>query len=214
MMDIRNIHAHYTPGNPVLRGVNLRVQPGSITTVLGASGSGKTTLLRVLVGLHTPSQGHIECAGRDITTLPTHQRKIGLVPQNGALFTHLNVAENIAYGLRGVRRRHAARHPRVLEMLDMIGLAGYATRRPDQLSGGQQQRVALARALAPQPDAMLLDEPFSALDPDLRQRLRSEFFDLMRLHNLPTILITHDREEAFAVSDHIAILDEGIICDG
>lgn len=211
MMKIHNIHAHYDPSSPVLKGVNLEVEPGTVTTVLGASGSGKTTLLRVLVGLHTPTQGNIICAGHDVTHSPTHRRKLGLVPQNGALFPHLNVAENIAYGLTGVRRRHAAHHPRVLEMLEMIGLEGYATRRPDQLSGGQQQRVALARALAPQPHAMLLDEPFSALDLELRQRLRTDFFCLVREHNLPTILITHDREEACAVSDRIALLEDGVI---
>lgn len=206
---IHNISAHYIPGVPVLRSVSLVAQPGEVTTVLGESGSGKTTLLRVLAGLHPASSGEVLLDGQDITRVPVEKRGIGLVPQEGALFQHLSVAGNIAYGLRGVRRCAATQHPRVREMLALVGLEGLEERKPHELSGGQQQRVALARALAPQPRMLLLDEPFSALDPALRTRVREEVFAILREQNLPTLLITHDQQEALSCSDQVAVLREG-----
>ncbi|WP_371174052.1 ABC transporter ATP-binding protein [Buchananella felis] len=208
-VQVRNLSAQYVQGRPVLHGLDLEIASGQVTTVLGASGSGKTTLLRVLAGLHTPFAGEVLMDGADITGVPVDKRRVGLVPQEGALFSHLTVAANIAYGLRGVSRRRAASHPRVLEMVRLMGLEGLEGRLPHQLSGGQQQRVALARALAPQPRLLLLDEPFSALDPSLRSRLREEVFAILRQQNLPTLLITHDQEEALSCSDTVAVL-----CDG
>lgn len=208
---IRNLSAHYVPGVPVLRSVSLEAPPGQVTTVLGESGSGKTTLLRVLAGLHPASSGQVLLDGQDMTHVPVEKRGVGLVPQEGALFQHLNVAGNVAYGLRGVRRRVACRHPRVLEMLALVGLEGLGERMPHELSGGQQQRVALARALAPQPRMLLLDEPFSALDPALRIRVREEVFAILREQNLPTMLITHDQQEALSCSDQVAVLRDGQI---
>lgn len=206
---VRNLSAYYIPGVPVLRSVNLEARPGEVTTVLGESGSGKTTLLRVLAGLHPASSGEVLLDGQDITRVPVEKRGVGLVPQDGALFQHLTVAGNIAYGLRGVRPRHASRHERVREMLALVGLEGLEERLPHELSGGQQQRVALARALAPQPRMLLLDEPFSALDPALRMRVREEVFAILREQNLPTVLITHDQQEALSCSDQVAVLREG-----
>lgn len=206
---IRNLSAHYIPGVPVLCSVSLEARPGQVTTVLGESGSGKTTLLRVLAGLHPASSGEVLLDGQDITRVPVEKRGVGLVPQEGALFQHLSVAGNIAYGLRGVRPRRASRHPRVREMVALVGLEGLEDRMPHELSGGQAQRVALARALAPQPRILLLDEPFSALDPALRTRVREEVFTILREQNLPTVLITHDQQEALSCSDQVAVLREG-----
>ena len=206
---IRNLSVHYIPGVPVLRSVNLEARPGEVTTVLGESGSGKTTLLRVLAGLHPASSGEIVLGGQDITRVPVERRGVGLVPQEGALFHHLTVAANIAYGLRGMGRRAAAKHPRIHELLALVGLEGLEERMPHELSGGQQQRVALARALAPEPRMLLLDEPFSALDPSLRTRVREEVFAILREQNLPTLLITHDQQEALSCSDQVAVLRNG-----
>ncbi|MDO4791546.1 MAG: ABC transporter ATP-binding protein, partial [Buchananella hordeovulneris] len=208
-VSIRGVCAHYVAGKDVLHNLSLEIPAGKVTTVLGASGSGKTTLLRVLAGLHSPSQGRVFVDGADITDVPVERRRVGLVPQEGALFQHLTVAGNIAYGLRGVSRRRAASHPRVQEMLALVGLEGLEDRLPSQLSGGQQQRVALARALAPEPKLVLLDEPFSALDPSLRMRVRDEVFAILRQQNLPTLLITHDQQEALSCSDLVAVLRDG-----
>ena len=208
---ISELIAEYVPGSPVLDRVSLDVGDGEIVTVLGASGSGKTTLLRVIAGLHAPVSGRVSIDGVDVTRLPAERRGVGLVPQEGALFAHLDVAANVAYGLRGVRRRDAAAHPRVRELLELVGLDGYEARMPSELSGGQQQRVALARAMAPQPRLVLLDEPFSALDAGLRMRLRDDVFGILREQGLPAVLITHDQQEALSVSDRVAILRRGRI---
>lgn len=193
---------------------SLEVESGSFATVLGPSGSGKTTLLRCIAGFENPSDGAITLAGRTLnspTTAPVrpHSRGIGIVPQEGALFPHLSVARNIAFGLTGTSR--SARRDRVDELLDLIGLSGLGDRRPHQLSGGQQQRVALARALAPEPKLILLDEPFSALDAKLRVELREEVHNLLRRVGATAMLVTHDQSEALAMADHLIVIRDGRI---
>lgn len=212
---IERVTAGYFPGRPVVRDVSLEVDQCEILTVLGSSGSGKTTLLRVIAGLHKPDSGGIHLDNRDVTAIKPEKRRIALVPQEGALFPHIDVASNIGYGLQG--RGYGAltskgeREARVTELLELIDMAGYGTRLPHQLSGGQQQRVSLARALAPNPAAVLLDEPFSSLDAGLRLDVRSEVVELLREAEVPAILITHDQDEAMSVSDTIAILNDGAI---
>lgn len=202
-----------------LRGVDLDVEEGSLTAVLGASGCGKTTLLRILAGFDKPDAGTAHLGGTLVagggTFVRPEKRSVGIVAQEGALFPHLDVAANVAYGLPGgigaainpVKRRE--RRERVAEMLELVGLPGYAERRPDELSGGQQQRVALARALAPEPSVILLDEPFSALDAALRVELREEVRDLLRSIDATAVLVTHDQSEALSLADHVAMMRDG-----
>jgi iron(III) transport system ATP-binding protein len=196
--------------NTVLHGVDLVVPEQCLAAIVGPSGCGKTTLLRAIAGFHRPTLGRIELADRLLdsadTHLPAQQRRVGYIPQEIALFPHLTVAENIGFGLpRGQRKR------KVDELLELIALTGYADRRPHQLSGGQQQRIALARALAPEPDLLLLDEPFSALDADLRGRVRRDVADLLRRTHTTAVLVTHDAAEAMAFADVITIMSEGRI---
>ena len=207
----RDLVGGYRPGDPVVQGVSLEVGPAQVLAIVGPSGSGKTTLLRMLAGLHRAESGTLELDGDEITAAPAHTRRIGIVPQEGALFPRLSVARNIGYGIRGLRGRRAAADPRVQELLELVGLADLAHRRPSELSGGQRQRVALARALAPRPRAVLLDEPFNALDTRLREQVREDVAGLLRTAGVATILITHDREEAFGVADQVAIFDTGRI---
>jgi iron(III) transport system ATP-binding protein len=204
------------PGRPpvhALRGADLDVAEGTLTAVLGPSGCGKTTLLRALAGLERPDAGSIVVGDRTVdgpgTHVPPEKRRIGLVPQEGALFPHLDVAGNLAFGLRQLGR--ADRAARIDELLEMIGLAGYGDRRPHELSGGQQQRVAVARALAPAPVAVLLDEPFSALDASLRASLRDEVADTLRAAGTTAVLVTHDQTEALTMADAVAVMRDGAI---
>jgi iron(III) transport system ATP-binding protein len=187
--------------------VSLQVGQGEFLTLLGPSGCGKTTTLRLIAGFETPDAGRIVLGGRDITTLPPQRRDIGMVFQNYALFPHLNVHENVAFGLkaRGVARGDIAE--RVDRALELVDLGGYGRRRVQQLSGGQQQRVALARALAPEPPVLLLDEPLSNLDAALRERTRYELRLLLERLRITTVFVTHDQEEAFALSDRIALMN-------
>ena len=189
----------------VLRGVDLTVPHGRITAVLGPSGGGKSTLLRIVAGFERADHGSIVIAGNDVTRLTPERRHVGVVPQEGALFPHLDVAGNIGFGLP----RGAASAARVDEVLHLVGLQEYADRRPDQLSGGQQQRVALARALAPRPSIILLDEPFSSLDASLRAEVRDEVFDVLHATEATAILVTHDQQEALSVADEVAVLLDG-----
>jgi iron(III) transport system ATP-binding protein len=196
---------------PVLRGVGLAVPDGSVTALLGPSGCGKTTLLRLIAGFERPDSGEIRIgealvAGPD-RVLPPEQRHIGYVPQEGALFPHLTVAGNVGYGLPRSQRKGV----RVTEILDLVGLGGFADRYPRQLSGGQQQRAALARALAPGPALILLDEPFNALDLDLRRSMSAEVIALLRRAGATAILVTHDPAEAFASADLVAVMQSGRI---
>ncbi|MBW5486809.1 ABC transporter ATP-binding protein [Streptomyces bambusae] len=210
-LDVSGVVKAYGPGAPVLDGLDLTVPGGSLAAVLGPSGCGKTTLLRVIAGFLKPDAGTVTVAGRLLagpgTHLPPERRRIGIVPQEGALFPHLSVARNVAFGLTGSDR--AARRARVEEMLELVGLAGYGPRMPHELSGGQQQRVALARALAPGPDLVLLDEPFSALDTSLRETVRAEVRALLRDSGATALLVTHDQQEALSTADLVAVLNEG-----
>jgi iron(III) transport system ATP-binding protein len=200
-------------GHPVLRGVDLEVPAGALLAVLGGSGSGKTTLLRAVAGFHRVEAGTVHLAGRlvaqarngRVVDVPAERRRVGLVPQDGALFGHLTVAGNVGFGLdRGARRG-----PRVAEVLELVGLAGFERRTPAELSGGQQQRVALARALAPEPALVLLDEPFTALDAGLRAEVREQVRAALRAAGATAVLVTHDQQEALGAADVVAVLRDG-----
>ena len=195
----------------VLRGIDLRVGPGELVSLLGKSGSGKTTLLRIIAGLVHPTRGSIAIDGEDVTNRPPEKRDIGVVFQNYALFPHLTMFENIAFPLRvrGVDRA-GIRH-RVREVLELVGLPGFENRFPGQLSGGQQQRVAIARAIVFRPRLLLMDEPLGSLDQRLRQQLQVELRRLQKEVGITTVYVTHDQDEAFAISDRIAVMDRGEI---
>lgn len=199
-------------GESVLRGVDLTVEKGSSVTLLGPSGCGKTTLLRAIAGLDRPDAGTISLGDRVLTDgdrfVAPERRRIGMVFQDWALFPHLDVASNVAYGLpKDVEDRPAL----VAETLEMVGLGGFGKRMPDTLSGGEQQRVAIARAIAPRPDALLLDEPFSNLDAGLRAIVRSDTRNLLRELEMTTLFVTHDQGEAFVLGDEVAVMKEGVI---
>ncbi len=198
-----------------LNGVSLEITDGSFVALLGPSGSGKTTLLRIIAGLETADSGHILFQGEDVTDRSVQDRRIGFVFQHYALFRHMTVAENIGFGLtvmkRGQRPKKAAIQARVQELLDLVQLPDLGKRFPSQLSGGQRQRVALARALAREPEILLLDEPFGALDAKVRRELRVALREIHDRVGLTSIFVTHDREEAFALADKVAILSNGRI---
>ena len=189
---------------------SLCVERGEVVALLGPSGCGKTTLLRLIAGFERPEAGTVEVDGRPVagggTWVPPEQRRVGMVFQDYALFPHLTVAENVGFGLS---RR--ARSSRVQELLDVVGLDGLGRRYPHELSGGQQQRVALARALAPTPELVLLDEPWSNVDPSLRESLRAEVSEIIRPLRITVVLVTHDREEAFSLADRIALMRSGTV---
>jgi len=197
--------------NPVVRDVSLRVEPGEFLTLLGPSGCGKTTLLRMIAGFETPDAGTVHLDGVDVTGLPPYRRPVNQVFQSYALFPHLTVAENVAFGLRMERRPKDEIAQRVTEALALVDLAGLGHRRPDQLSGGQRQRVALARAIAPRPKVLLLDEPLSALDAKLRRAMQLELKRLQRQLGLTFIFVTHDQEEALTLSDRVVVVNGGRI---
>lgn len=200
----------------VLHEVSFTVKDGEFLSILGPSGCGKTTILRILIGLETADTGEILKDGIDITRLPSAQRKMGIVFQNYALFENMTVLQNVEYallksiGTKGEYNKTSAA-AKAKEMLELVGLAEHLNKKPRQLSGGQQQRVAIARTLALNPDVILFDEPMSALDVDTRLSLRSELKELQRRFGTTMIYITHDQEEAFAMSDRIMVMDSGII---
>lgn len=202
---------HTYPGvsTPTLRRVSLEVPAGTRTAVLGPSGSGKSTLLAIIAGLSAPTGGDVRLADRSVLRQPPHRRDLGVVFQRPLLFPHLTVAENIAFGLRMRGTDRAVLRRRVTELLDAVALPGYDDRRSGELSGGQQQRVALARALAARPGVLLLDEPFSALDPQLRGDMRALLTDLHRQEGTTTLFVTHDRDEATDVADTVTVLLDG-----
>ena len=197
---------------PVLHGLSLAVEKGEILALLGPSGSGKTTALRLIAGFEAPDRGRILVEDEEVTGLPPERRNFGMVFQHYALFPHLTVGENVAFGLasRGrAGKEETAR--RVSEALTLVDLPGYADRRVGEISGGQQQRVALARALAPEPRVLLLDEPLSNLDPTLRERTRRELRRAIQRVGITTVLVTHEQEEAFHLGDRVAVLQGGVL---
>ncbi len=189
--------------------VSLAIPRGSFTTLLGPSGCGKTTTLRMIAGFYEPDSGSITLGGRRIDQLPAHQRGTAMVFQDYALFPHMTVYDNVAYGLKLAKVGRDERERRVAQTLDFVGLGGLARRWPNQLSGGQQQRVALARALIVEPEVLLLDEPLSNLDANLRERMRWELRELQQRLGITFLYVTHDQEEALAMSDWIAVMREG-----
>ena len=195
---------------PAVNDVTLQVRPGEILTVLGPSGGGKTTTLRLLAGFERPTSGRIQIASRVVADdhhfVPPEKRKVGMVFQDYALFPHVNVAENIAFGLS---QRRVKSDRQVERMLSLVGMREFADRMPHELSGGQQQRVALARALAPNPDILLLDEPFSNLDTGLRAQVRNDVRDILLETETTAIFVTHDQQEALSLSDEIAVIFDG-----
>ena len=197
----------------VLKSVNLAVVPGELVTLVGPSGCGKSTLLRVIAGLEEPTTGTVLVDGVDVTTTPAEKRRVGLVFQSNALFGHLRVDRNIAFGLRHLPKQE--RRERVAEMLELVKLGDLAHRYPHQLSGGEQQRIALARALAPRPPVVLLDEPYGALDEVLREEIGWEVKEILSQRDTAAILVTHDRHEAMTLGDRVAVMDSGRIlqCD-
>jgi iron(III) transport system ATP-binding protein len=205
--------SHAYGKQPVVRELSFSLEPGQIACLLGSSGCGKTTVLRLIAGFEAPTAGSICLNGTLIasekTQLAVEARRIGMVFQDYALFPHLSIAENIGFGLR--EKSALARRRRIDEMLELIDLAQRGERYPHELSGGQQQRVALARALAPQPHLLLLDEPFSNLDVELRERLSLEVRDILKRAGMTAILVTHDQNEAFAVADMVGIMRDGRI---
>jgi len=198
-----------------LENVSMEVYPGELVCILGPSGCGKTTLLRVIAGLEEQNVGGVFLKGVDISRFPTSQRECGIVFQSYALFPNLTAARNVSYGLKNAKLTREKREARTQEMLDLVGLADQARKYPAQLSGGQQQRIALARALAPSPSMLLLDEPLSALDAQVRVHLRSEIRELQQRLGITTIMVTHDQEEGLTMADRIILMKDGrlIQCD-
>jgi thiamine transport system ATP-binding protein len=210
MLDLVNVSASYL-GEPVLKGIDLAVKKGEIVALLGESGSGKSTLLRVVAGLEPGYGGHILWDGASVDTVSVHNRQFGLMFQDYALFPHMTVGENIGFGLRMRGASVANRRERVQHLLALVGMEGYGDRRVDQLSGGERQRIALMRCLAPSPRLLLLDEPLGALDAQLRYRILREIETIVRDQALTTVFVTHDRQEAFAIADRVALLHAGAL---
>jgi len=236
MLELKNISKTYA-GKPLLADISFTIASGQTLCLLGASGSGKSTLLRIIAGLESPDAGRVCWGGADLASVPPHLRDFGLVFQDYALFPHLNVFDNIAFGLRMKKNTKAQRRgatkenknfapsslsdfvlnskteieQRVAEVLEIVNLRGFESRRVTDLSGGEQQRVALARALAPRPRLLMFDEPLGALDRALKDDLLKELRAILRHANIPAIYVTHDQEEAFAIADRILLLHEGVI---
>ena len=214
MLQARGLSSAYD-GTPVLRHIDLDVPGGQLLCVLGPSGSGKSTLLRVIAGLELPTAGSVRLDGRDLAGVPPHERDVGLMFQDYALFPHRDVGENVAFGLRMQGQGTAARRNRVAELLELVGLPGAQRRSVSQLSGGEQQRVALARALATSPRLLMLDEPMGSLDRSLRERLPDELRTIFSQLGLTVIYVTHDQDEALGVADRVVLLDGGrLVADG
>jgi spermidine/putrescine transport system ATP-binding protein len=210
LLEVRNVVKRFG-SREVLKGISLQIAGGEFLTLLGESGSGKTTLLRLIAGFEQPSSGEIWMSGHRLDTLPPHRRKVNTVFQHYALFPHLSVTENVAYGLRVTRAQAADIPGRVADALRMVKMQEYAATRPSKLSGGQQQRIALARALVNRPQLLLLDEPLSALDANLRKQMQGELKQLQRELRITFLFVTHDQDEAMALSDRIALLRNGAL---
>ena len=210
VLQMRTVSVSYG-ATRVLHEVDLSVRSGELIALLGPSGSGKTTMIRTIAGFAHPTAGEVLLHGRKLAGVPAHRRNIGMVFQNYALFPHLSVADNIAYPLKVQKKGRAAIKARVAELVDLVQLTGHAAKRPANLSGGQQQRVALARALAMDPELLLLDEPLSNLDANLRREVGEEIRRLQQRTGTTTIMVTHDRQEAFGMADRMAVLRQGRI---
>ena len=209
-LEARHISLSYG-STEVLRDITLRIEPGEFFALLGPSGSGKSTLLRLIAGFNQHQRGELLIDGRDITGTPPHLRDVGMVFQNYALWPHMTVWDNVAFGLVERRESKDAITRKVGAALELVGLEQFARRRPNQLSGGQQQRVALARTVVIEPKLLLLDEPLSNLDKNLRVQMREELRNLQRTLGLTTIFVTHDQEEAMTTADRMAVLDKGVL---
>lgn len=210
LLKLEKIYCSYDD-REVVHGVSLHANKGDIICLLGPSGCGKSTILGAIAGFHPLDKGEIlinqQSVSRPGYTLPPEKRRLGMVFQDYALFPHLNVDANVGFGLRHMSSQE--KDQRVQDMLQLVGLTDMAKRFPHELSGGQQQRIALARALAPQPDLLLMDEPFSNLDVDMRERLSSEVRDILKQHGTTAVLVTHDQHEAFALGDRVGVMHEG-----
>ncbi len=214
MLEVRNIVKAYE-GKPLLRGISFSVAQGETICLLGASGSGKSTLLRMIAGLEFPESGQFLFNQIDLAQTPPHLRDFGLVFQDYGLFPHLNIFDNVAFGLKMRNIPAETIKPRVAEMLDLVKLTGFENRKVTDLSGGEQQRVALARALAPSPRLLMFDEPLGALDKSLKEDLLNQIRIILHKTKIPAIYVTHDQDEAFTIADRILILHDGeIIRDG
>jgi ABC-type Fe3+/spermidine/putrescine transport system ATPase subunit len=210
MLEVMNIHKNFE-GQPLLQGISFTVGKGETVCLLGASGSGKSTLLRIIAGLESADQGAVLWDGVDISRLPVHQRRFGLMFQDYALFPHKSVQENVSFGLEMQRLPRSEIGPQVAAALAQVSLAGFESRRVTDLSGGEQQRVALARALAPKPHLLMFDEPLGALDRTLREHLIAELRGILHRSLAPSIYVTHDQEEAFTIADKVLLLHDGRI---
>lgn len=210
MLEVEQITKSFD-GTPVLRGVSLRVAAGTVAALLGPSGCGKTTLLRIVAGLERADSGAVRFGGTRVDGVPPHRRGFGLMFQDYALFPHLDVAANVAFGLRGRELDREATAARVAEMLDLVGMAGYGRRKVYDLSGGERQRVALARALAPGPRLLMLDEPLAALDRELRERLQEQLYSILRRVGTTALYVTHDQAEALALADQVVLMRAGTV---
>lgn len=210
-VEVRGLVKRFASSAAAVDGVDLTLVAGTALVLLGPSGCGKTTMLRIIAGLETPDTGSVLLNGRDVTSLASYRRHMAMVFQAYALFPHLTVAENVGFGLMLRRVPRKVRQARVAELLKLVGLGSMGDRHPEQLSGGEQQRVGLARALAVEPEVLLMDEPFGALDRKLRQEIQQEFRDLQRSLKLTTIFVTHDQEEALLIGDRVAVMRAGRI---
>ena len=208
-LELRNLKKSFTSEEYVLQGINLQIEQGEFVTLLGASGCGKTTTLRIIAGLEQPDSGSVWLEGKDVTNLEPNQRDVNTVFQNYALFPHMNVADNIGYGLKIHKVPKNEIKKKVKKMLELVQLEGFEKRKPAELSGGQKQRVAIARALANNPRVLLLDEPLGALDLQLRRTMQLELKRLQKKLGITFIYITHDQEEAINMSDRIVVMNQG-----
>jgi ABC-type Fe3+/spermidine/putrescine transport system ATPase subunit len=208
MLEVKDLYKTYD-NQPLLKGVSFTVAAGETICLLGSSGSGKSTILRIIAGLETPESGEVRWKGTNLENVATHQRNFGLMFQDYALFPHLDVFENVAFGLRMQNGSPQNIRTRVHEVLSQANLPGFSRRRVTELSGGEQQRVALARALAPHPRLLMLDEPLGALDRALRENLIEELRGILHRSGIPAIYVTHDQQEAFTIADTILLLHEG-----